>query len=641
MKMLQALKQQLEKLGELERVWFTTFNISVDFVETFLLPTLLRMDTPRNRMDYESFQQEIQQRKLDLRIFCDRRAMEPDQYKRTCIDIYPVSPRASWNMEGITDETLFHPKVIYIEDKQGNMVLGAGSVNLTVSGWGRNQEVFSFKTVSNHEQYKQIQSFFNTLWEFVAPSDRSEETLPNRRRITGPDIDWSFIHSFQDHAFLPQLLANDFNEQLTVWSPYLSDNIPTLLARLQEIAKNPAMIVGLVPDRMEGRYIRTLWSEELERLIANGFLTFFENPTRRHENTEITHAKVWLASGKRKHRLAIGSWNFTHPGTSSFENRNIEAGIVEEIGGKPQITGKAIVVTPEDFASPEQLQEERLDLPDNLPFDLHVVYNWQTANFTVLGKSDHKISAPSYFIKLPGLKTPQELRWKSNRRDGCYPLEIINICIPDNEALLSNHNYIIEHKGSAIYQGLILESCQAYRRAQGYETLKDLLDSLVNEVDINSNDNITLRDSQSLTSGPDERYVLPAQNEAQDSLSYFRLFHAIEQFRQRLLAIDTIEGLEKWLFVYPGCLQELAAKAREHVRQYPQSVFSWFLAHEVNSLSGVANKQYRALRDSDRPRNPDPELWHTLSTPTPELPVEVARNPEYVQRIVKECGYAQ
>lgn len=641
MKMLQALKQQIENLGELERVWFATFNISINFVETCLLPTILRMDTPRNRMDYESFQQEIQQQKLDLRIFCDRRAMEPDQYKRTCINIYPVSPRASWNMDGVTDDTLFHPKVIYIEDKQGNMVLGAGSANLTVSGWGRNQEVFSFKTVSNHEQYKQIQSFFNTLWSFVSPPDRTEETLPNRRRITGPDIDWSFIHSFQNQAFLAQLLANNFNEQITVWSPYLSDNLPALVTRLQEEANNPAMRIGLVPDRIEGRYIRTLWSKELETLIANGTLTFFENPTRRHENTEITHAKVWLASGKRKHRLAIGSWNFTHSGTSSFESRNIEAGILTEIGGNPQITGKTIAVTSDDFASHEQLQDDRLELPDDLPFDLHVLYNWQTAIFTILGKSEKKLSAASYFIKLPGLKKPLELCWKSNRKDRFYPLETINVCVPDNEALLSNHNYIIEHNGNAIHQGMILESCQSYRRAQGYETLKDLLDSLVNQADTSTNDNLMLRHSHSLTSGPDESYVLPARNEAPDSLSYFRLFHAIEQFRQRLLATDTVELLEKWLFVHPGCLQELASKAREHVMQNPPSVFSWFLAHEVNSLSRLAHKQYRALRDVDIPRSPAPGLWSTLSTPSPDLPMEVAQHQEYVQRIVRECGYAQ
>lgn len=134
MKLLDAFKQQLEELGEIRRVWLTTFNLNIGFVETYLLPAVLGMDQPRNRMDYESFQSYLVEKDIDFRIFCDKRMLGAEQYKRTAIHVHCVSARAFSEDDGFTDQTLFHPKVIYLESKSGQMVLGAGSANLTVGG---------------------------------------------------------------------------------------------------------------------------------------------------------------------------------------------------------------------------------------------------------------------------------------------------------------------------------------------------------------------------------------------------------------------------------------------------------------------------------------------------------------------------
>lgn len=77
MKLIEAFKQQLKEMGELKRVWLTTFNLNLGFVESHLLPAVLNMDPPRNRLDFEGFQTHLVEKDIDFRVFCDKRMMGP------------------------------------------------------------------------------------------------------------------------------------------------------------------------------------------------------------------------------------------------------------------------------------------------------------------------------------------------------------------------------------------------------------------------------------------------------------------------------------------------------------------------------------------------------------------------------------
>lgn len=632
MKLLDAFKQQLDKLGDVRRVWLTTFNLNIGFVETYLLPAVLGMDQPRNRMDYESFQSYLVEKDIDFRIFCDKRMLGADQYKRTAIHVHSVSPRAFAQVDGVTDQTLFHPKVIYLENKSGQMVLGAGSANLTVGGWGRNQEVFTFRPVSNVEQYKQIKTFFDALGEPLGLTF----DWPGRR-FANNGSDWQFVHSFDRHTFLQRLMAQDRITSLQVWSPYLASDLPDLLARLREVSDNPKLKVALVADRLEGRYFRTPWGVNLAACIDNESLAFHDNPSSRHDLVEITHAKAWLVRSSKSCRLAIGSWNFTHSGTSSFEQRNIEAGIVLNCKRSADMLGKLINVTSTDFASDLLLQKDSLNLPEELPFDLNVHYDWQSACFTVAGQWCAEIPNNDYWLKLPGVKESMPLHWRARRQGGNFPLLPIELITPDNEAMLADHSYSIlcRDQSPPVYRGLIIESGQSFRRAQGYDSLKDLLDSLVARINPQSDNNAVLRACLRTGTGPDEDLPVASASIEHDALSYFRLFQAIEHFRGRLLAVTDRVQLEKWLFSYPGCLQELAAKTRQQLQGKP-TVFNWFLAQEVNSLYDLAVGSYRRY---DR-RKPAQALWSTLRVTLPKLPQGLAKRQDYLRCVEQECEYA-
>lgn len=638
MKMMQEFKKQIRTLGNVKKVWMTTFNLNIDFVERHLLPVILDMDPPRNRLDYESFQLKMAKDDIQVRIFCDKRILTPDQYKRTAISIHPVSPRALRNMAEVDDQTLFHPKVIYLENDQGEAVLGAGSANLTVGGWGRNQEAFVFRRVSSKTQRNQIQEFFETLRDGLDLGTEMEWN--DKLKLQEGDPDWEFVHSFAKRCFLERLFENGHTRQLSAWSPYLSADLPALIKHLRAIARNPELNVDLVADRLEGRYFRTPWSDALAEYLADESLRFFENPSQRHGNTEMTHAKIWLARGKASARLAVGSWNFTEPGTSSLNRRNIEAGILLHCSVSSQITGKRLEVSADNFASQEILQQDALELPDELPFDLQVTYDWKQAVFNVSGAWHEGYLVHQYTLRLPGVTKPQPLVWKDRRSGGVYPLDPIeNFSVPDNERLLADHSFAIQLKGKTVYRGLILEINQEYRRSLDFDSLKDLIDSLISGTDPMAFGMTSMRKGLHSGEGPDEDDPLPNVKVEQDALSYFRLFQALEQFRKRLQDVKSQEELEKWLFVYPGCLQELVTKTHQQIQESTLPVFNWFLAQEVHSLYPVARAQLEHFRERYA-RRQVPERWSSLEVRLPKLPRELSLKRNYLRRVLEECGYA-
>lgn len=636
MKLLNAFRNQLETLGPLKRAWFTTFNLVIPFFETHLLPALLATDPPVNRMDYESMQLQLAELGIDVRIFCDMRMMEADQLKRTAIPIHGILP--SW-LENFDQESLFHPKVIFLEDTDGNMVLGAGSANLSISGWGRNQEVFIFRPVSHNEQYQQIKRFFTPLAKTAGIN--ITETFGVRRRFVGNDTDWQFVHSFEKASFLQQLLAETEAVQLTVWSPYFSRDLAALLSKISNlVGKN--LKYAIVPDRVTHRYVRTEWSHELSQLIQDGKLSFHDRPSSRSDNIEMTHAKLWLASGV-KARLAIGSWNCTEPGCASFERSNIEAGIIISAAAKTQIAGKELCLDETNFGSEQLLKDEALEVePYPLPFVLQVCFDWEDRIYDVQGKLHMRSDGAHYILRLPGVKNQIPLHWKTRRTEGTWPLEPVTYEVADNEALLADHCYEVWRDGQLVFRGLVQESSTAHRRAQGYDSLKDLLNDLITGVDSKTSTTARLRQILRHDDLTDEAFDTTT-TDASDSLTYFRLFHAFEQLHKSLREAASMDTLEKLLFVYPGSVQELVHKVSVQLSALDgNAVFNWFLWQEVSSLQQVVQQAYAKHRAKySRTLPPENGKWRSLKLQCPEisLPPEIGKNFQYMKQIREICDY--
>mgnify|MGYP005850226417 CR=1 FL=1 len=662
MKLLNTFKQQLSVFDTIERVWLTSFTIDIEFIETYVLPAIADFETtPQLRMDYEALQLVLNELDADIRVFCDKRYMGENLNKRTLLPVHGVSPGKGGGIMrkgGITEESLFHAKVIYIEGKkngQRHRVLGAGSANLTLSGWGRNREVFHFLPLDERELYESTQHFFETLFENVG------EMCPLKAHRSFPRVNRRarFCHSFQEMPFVHQLFHNNAAIELAVWSPYLSRDLSRFTQQLKAHLGQQDLTLQLVPHRVDNQYLRSAWSQGVAEQLRSGELKLYNLPHTipRDKNVLETHAKLWRAGSS----LAIGSWNATRSGANIrhdaegnwLAGNNIEAGLItNDKTPLPQYLGSPLDHDQESlFADEEQLQQDALWVPEVPPFDLQVRFNWAKLSYEkVTGiwnpnweKSDR------YTLHLPDVERSIALRWKGNK------LQAINsIVVSSPRQLLTDHCYQIQCDGELCYTGLILEEGRPYRRAQRYATLESLLDAYVQPGPEPAADDIAYR----VTDSENGELVVDGQVPGEpeygateptfSGTSYFRLFLASYQYAARLRQLaerpskrHPLWELEHWVFARPGSLEEWVHKARERIEQQPPGIFEWFLVKEVQGLSELAQKLRKKIGASHG--KVPASRWAALHLPEPRLPE--GSSPAYIhylehqyQRMQREWG---
>lgn len=640
MKLLNAFAEQVKACGKLKTVWLTSFNIDIEFIETYLLPAVLGAEIPRTRMDYEALQLVLNESGIDFRVFCDRRFIGADQNKRTAIQVHGISPSEKEDRRrfGISEESLFHAKVIYLEGDKGK-VLGSGSANLTISGWGRNQEVFHFLPVDSLPLYQSLKAFFEAVFRNVG------KECPLKRRSAFPRTESAahFCHSFQKEPFVSQLLGGRTCRHLAVWSPYLPGDLAGFIGHLKGSLDQPHMKVSLVADRVEGQYLRTRWSESLGQLIEGGDLCLCQKPRPVDERVPMTHAKVW----KTATHLAIGSWNFTRPGANALldsqgrrlPGNNIEAGfIIPDSSPVTGVLGSLIEAGEQCFASDELLGKEALQVPEALPFDLVVEFDWARQVYRLSGQwiSDEQPEA-GYSVALPDLEAEVDLHWMPRKRllePGERPVGTVR-------SLLSDHCFRVLKNGSVRYVGMLLETSTKFRRAQQYDDLKGLFDAMAQSGPEPSLDDASFRVSETENgellldgSWAEDSLSRDEVEQATREISYFRLFTASYHYAARLRSITDkdVSGLEHWVFIRPGCLEELVCKARERIATSGPSVFNWFLAQEVNGLCELALEVRKRL-SKEKLTIPLPR-WQALSVDEPQLPQEA--NDAYRQTLQAE-----
>lgn len=629
MKLLSAFKKRIDEVGIVQRVWLTSFVINIEFIETYLLPAILGMDPPKLRMDYEGMQQVLSERGIDIRVFCDKRFIEPDQNKRTAIPVHGISPERLLPNDEIvfSERSLFHPKVIYLQGEKGS-VLGSGSANLTVDGWGRNQEVFSFMPLASESMAESVRSFFSPL--FTNVQERFPEDFPVLSQTEDSGV--SFCHSLAGRSFLTRLFENAPGE-LAVWSPYFSRDISSYVRNLHKFADAPNLRVQLVPDRVENQHLRSEWNQGLAELHGQGRMSLHQSPIKRDDRSFMTHAKLW----KTPDRLAIGSWNFTQPGSNLISDggspsHNVEAGfIISDPSPLTKFVGEELPLSEALFATPEQMEQESLRVPEPPPFDLRVVFDWQIERFQISGVWVGKSQPEGGFeLKLPGLSHSVKLQWVADSRGDAFVLEDLELPVSSTRPLLVNRSYEVVNGLGFSSKGLIIEKRPIFRRAQQYEDLRGLLDALVLSGGEPPADDAAYRvqeddDGQVLVDvlGSDDAAVVSGHEHQSADISYFRLFSACHHYEELLANCQDQKELEYWAFIRPGCLQELVEKTEHRIDgSSSPSLFNWFLSQEVNQLCSVAREKQAQLPGKGSEKTA--ERWEALIVAEPALPASLS-----------------
>ena len=630
LKLIEAFSEQVKSLGPLKRAWFTTFNLNIDFFERHVLSALLERDKPRSRIDFELMQQTLNgklketkksngkiESAIDVKIFADQRMYDAGDVKRTAIEIYGVNPslldKHSTRYGSFGDRTLFHPKVIYLEGDKGEAILGVGSANLTVSGWSTNQEVFVFKKVEHKKQLDEIQRFFEHLFEHHGLS-RPNLVAPKQNQTMVPK--WQFVHSFQSESFVSQLATLNVTEEsieesrkLVVWSPYFPSDLVGYIEKLQAYWQQESqrnLQLHLIPDLVENQKIRTKWDDRLANLADSKQVFFYRNTVMKDERSDLCHAKVWMTST----HIAIGSWNFTSPGSNINLKKkdaqvNIEAGFIMEHNEPIEnvLIQPIEDINSSNFMIDNELDDHQLNVPELLPVDVSVSFDWKTLEYQIMLKNDSDFSLEDMQLFLPDVSKPITFE----RKEANQSIKLTEKLESEPEALLVQHNFelsyyltsgVSKNKASRTYRGFILEKNAQMRRVEQFDSLDEIFSNLISGKPLEDNPNAVLR-GEFFKNDQDWLQEQEAASKQETihspTLSYFRLFQAMENLEQRLISSHSESVIEQYAFVLPGCLAEMKVKIYEEIKENA-TVFNWYMRQEFNLLVQCA---YDCVKNED------------------------------------------
>lgn len=549
--------ENLRKGSKITKAYFTSFNLSPEFFEKYILPPLLNIDVPENDYLYEPLNEELENKvlknnpELDIKVFYDANMIKLTDKKLTLLKFTPIL----MTNEQEKRKGLFHPKVIYIENKKNKGILFVGSGNLTLSGWGRNIEAFQIVDIEkNSNLYYQIYNFF---------IDVEIQARLRTNRILKPvsyEEEYNFIYSFEDNSnnsiFLESMNANN-SSKLYVWSPYFSestkDNIDSIIKQNFPQTENVHIIPDLVgPDKK----IRLKKKPESEKI------KFYATKEQNSEN--MNHSKVWITDTK----IGIGSYNFTKEALFGI---NFEAAIVRDV------KNVELDLVPIDFIemNDTELDSEKLEL--NTDFDLifDLVADWKDRTFTINQIVGNEIEG--FKVLLPSGK-----EYLKEELDNLSMLESEKIF----RALIRNKRFRVKHKSKIVYEGIIFEkSTEGFREPIKVETINDLFISFLDKKEPFSSKKLKNRNINF-----DENNNDIHENQTDTSyLNYFNLFKGFENLLNKLP--DNERDLKHYCFTSGNSVSSIMVVIEEYKEdEEHHNLFTYLFIIEFNSLVKKINK---------------------------------------------------
>ncbi len=586
LKLYDEFKALISEVGEVKIAWFTTFNLSLDFFEKYILSALVSIDpfNVRNLKDFEALNDRIinaENGSMDVKVFHDYRAIRPD-VKKTCIQTIGINPK---NIDTEFTNGVFHPKVALIVNAEDEAWIVTGSANLSLSAWSKNSECLVIKKIEDQRNAESITDFFIDLLPSRAERDKLRSINSNWQHNLKPDDNWKFINSLAKDKLL-DYINHQYTAEMMVWSPYFSEDFAEL------IEKHLSNIIELkvIPDLTDAGTVR-MTPEGLKSALANPSLSMQKDLQNDHTEN-LVHAKVWVTPNT----IAIGSWNFSKAGLNlSINANNIEAGIVEEIDHNSyQEFKKSCKLTkleqPEGMAK-EDLEDEKKDLLNNWSISCQIYADWSTYQYQL--QSEEDLSNQKLYIDLPGKKSRISLQQFSD--DGVdFSREY--------KSLLKDRLFTIYDKkedGNKVYLGVIIELNPIERPSVGFDSLDDLLRAWSDGRPESKTQFHQMNFDADTESGEELSDKITKALKGDYSNAWFTMFLAFEQFRARLEAAKGDKRELKILgYRIPGSVVQL----NEHLTLLKTEIdtkendmsrsFIWFMINEGNQVITLFNNFY-------------------------------------------------
>lgn len=596
LKSYNEFKKLISEVGVIKIAWFTTFNLSLDFFEKYVLSALVKTNPfdLKNIKDFEALNDRIVNAEggaVNVKVFHDYRALRPD-IKRSSVQTIGIKPK---NIDNSFAHGVFHPKVTLLVNDKNEAWIVTGSANLTISAWSKNSEGIVFKKIDDKANAQAVTDFFLGLLNDNAEKEKLRELNLKWQKKLKSKSNWKLIHSIAKDRLLDHI-SQQLCEEMVVWSPYFSDEFSEIIKEHLGWVKN----LNVVPDITTSGAMR-LSSEAVSDALST---TNVKLQKDLHDYGEdlLVHAKVWCTPSK----MAIGSWNFTKAGLNvSGTANNIEAGIIEEIDDVTYQSFKNScelkpILDPKGMAK-EELEDERKDLLFDWKINCQIYADWSTYHYRL--ESEDDLQTESLYIDLPG------------KKGRISSAELINSGVSfynEHKSLLKDRLFTVYDKkegGNKVYLGVIIELNPIERPSVGFDSISDLLRAWSDRKPENKSQYHHMNYQADTETGEELSDKITKALKGDYSNAWFTMFLAFEQISIRLEeAKSDARELSMIGYRIPGSVSQLS----EHLRYLKEKMnsgetemsrsFIWFMINEGNQVINLFNK-YNAKDDSPQVEN--------------------------------------
>ncbi len=306
-KIRDKLKTAFLKYKEVKDFIFTTYDFDVDFFEEHIVSYLMDSKRKITTVDDLNLANEWVL-SHHISVYYDKSALIPGKSSLT-IPVYPQFIKENGNVY------VFHPKVIIIygtlaETDTDCATLFVSSCNLTVSGFGRNQEAFACIQINGKKIAESVSNFIKAISN--GNFERHKHLISYLSKITEIDTDVVFFWNYKTEETLIEYLANLDSGELQIVSPYFDENGPQHL--LSKLKNTTTKIIYPAVELSSDKY--NIYIDSYKQMSHS-----VEFRELNHEDDRFVHAKI-LSIGNK---TVIGSYNFT---TAAMEGRNSEAALI-------------------------------------------------------------------------------------------------------------------------------------------------------------------------------------------------------------------------------------------------------------------------------------------------------------------------
>jgi hypothetical protein len=437
------LKNCFDEGYELEKAWFTTFTLSPEFFESYLLPPLLHRDDeiPKSFVQFEEIISALQDdSSANIQVFHDAR-MPIDGMKKTTVDFIGIKH----------DQGLFHPKLSLFLFKKANQLAAyimVGSANISIDGWGRNREAVLIRKIGTQVQWVYVQKFFEGFGQSL------DNIQLSGLKQQSSSTDWKLCHSYAQTSLI-QEIADLKQDHWKVWSPYFSEPFPVQTDWFLNDLKQTKF--SLIPDLVDGKL-------RLKTLPEN--TQFYRTDER--DDTRFSHAKVWLSSGY----LIVGSHNFTQ---QALMQQNVEVSLIEPLSDSDWFKSVQLDAIDPKVMMNKEFEEEKL--PEQLNgFSVHLQADHKSKTITLLTGENQTTINKSLEITLPGNVTVACEAWHGLTKSLKLEIESYNDSAKFWKAIVVDKSVTALVKNSdEIGFGFIQEINIQDRQAFQYASLDNLI----------------------------------------------------------------------------------------------------------------------------------------------------------------------